>query len=87
MKMVILAIRDIRADVHGVPMFVPNIPAALRNLSDQVNTPGQDNMLYRHPEDFEVMEIGTFNDADASFELLSKPRQIATCRDMVKTQS
>lgn len=66
MKMQILAVRDIKADVYGVPMFVPNIAAALRNFADQVNDP-ESGMLNKHPEDFELYHLGSYDDTNAVF--------------------
>ena len=33
--------------------------------------------LAKHPEDFEVYELGWYGDGDAYFELLETPKQIA----------
>lgn len=76
MKLFIIALRDIKADVYGQPNFVPNLGAAVRQFGDECNREAQDNMLYKHPEDFELYEIGTWSDATCQFEL-HEPRQIA----------
>lgn len=79
MLLAILATRDIVSNVHGIPMFVPHIGHAIRTFGDQCRERGdKNNVLGQHPEDFELVELGTYNDVTAQFELLDVPKQIAT---------
>lgn len=66
MKLQIIALRDIKANVYGQPMFVPNIGAAIRNFGDQVQDPNS-GPLHKHPEDFELWHLGEYDDNDGSF--------------------
>lgn len=78
MKLAIIAIRDIKANCFGQPNFVTNIGSAIRSFGDECQREDRNNMLYMHPEDFELYELGWWGDGDAHFEIYNDgPRQIA----------
>lgn len=83
MKMFIMAVRDRAADVFGTPMFRLNVGGAVRAFSDEINRPGDDNVMSKHPEDFDLYELGIYDDADASFKMLASPRQVCVGKDVV----
>lgn len=87
MRLVIVAIRDRAVDAFGTPFFVPALGGALRSFADEVNRrdPEGKNQLAAHPEDFDLYELGSYNDGDAKFELLEKPRQVAIGKDQVRS--
>lgn len=80
----IIAVRDRAAECFGQPQFVVTIGGSVRSFANEVNRKDENNMMSKHPEDFDLYELGTFNDADASFELLDGPRQIAIGKDLVR---
>lgn len=80
----IVAIRDRAADVFGQPNFVTSIGGAIRSFSDEINNKREGNTLNQHPEDFDLFELGDYDDASASFDLLPQPRQIAIGKDCVR---
>lgn len=86
MKLFVMAVRDRAADVFGVPHFVASVGGAVRNFSDEVNRVAQDNVLNKHPEDFDLFELGSYDDATASFALLAKPRQVSVGKDVVRRE-
>lgn len=59
---VIAAIRDVKAGIFMQPFFVPAVGVAVRNVQDEVRRVADDNMLNMHPEDFELWQLGTFDD-------------------------
>lgn len=74
--MYVVIVRDIKADVYGVPMFVASLGGAIRSFGDEVcKTDG--NPFALHPEDYELFEVGWFDERECVFTLLEKPRQIA----------
>lgn len=81
MKLHILCIRDRAADVFGQPMFRPSIGAAIRGFADELNRAAQDNVMYQHPEDFDMYDLGVYDDGDGSF-VCPTPRQIAVGKDL-----
>ncbi|WNK14999.1 MAG: nonstructural protein [Microvirus sp.] len=76
--MQIVAIRDIKADLFAQPAFTSSLGASIRDFGDRCNKPDENNLLYLHPEDFELYHLGTYNDDNAKFTLLDQPKQIAT---------
>lgn len=58
----ILALRDSKAEMFLQPFFVPTLGVAYRNLQDEIQRGGDDNTLARHAEDYELWELGTFDD-------------------------
>lgn len=76
MKHYVIAVRDIVADVYNTPMFVHNIGGAIRGFGDACTQEGKEN-IQLHPEDFELYELGEYDDGTATFTLHAKPKQIA----------
>lgn len=85
MKVVICSVRDIAADVFGRPFFVPTKAVAMRHFSDEVNRIADDNSWNRHPEHFELYELGVWDDQTAKFEMLPSPKQLATAQEVKRT--
>lgn len=72
----IVIVRDIKADVYGVPMFVASLGGAIRSFGDEVaKTDG--NPFALHPEDYELYHVGEFDEIECKFKLLAKPAQLA----------
>lgn len=86
MRLIVVAIRDRAANVFGVPSFVPSLGSAVRSFSDEVNRPGENNVLNRHPEDFDLYELGVYDDNSGTFETLT-PRQVAVGKDLVSQRA
>ncbi len=84
MKYVIVSVRDIRANVFFNPVFATSVGHAVRQFEDEVNRPAEENLLYKHPQDFELFELGKFEADDASFDLLPSPRQLAVGSSCVR---
>lgn len=79
----IVAIRDRVADAFSVPSFVQNLGAAIRQFGDEVKRPstdGRPNHLYDHADDFDLYQLGEYNDDTGSFDTFM-PRQIAVGKD------
>lgn len=84
MQLHIIAVRDIKADVFGQPQFVASIGGAIRSFGDECQRKAEGNVMAAHPEDFELYQLGTYNDARASFELFDNPKQIAVGTNYAK---
>lgn len=84
MKLFIIAVRDRAAGAYLVPQFVTSIGAAIRSFSDEVNRADPGNSFYNHASDFDLFELGHFDDDGAVFTLLERPRQVAIGKDLVK---
>lgn len=72
MQHIVVTIRDIVNDSYFTPQYVKSLGGFLRQLSDEINSPQQNpnsvaETMSKHPEDFEVYRLGTWDDADAEY--------------------
>lgn len=74
MRMVIVSVRDAKADLYMRPWFVQTAGVAIRSFSDEVNREDKENHLYNHPSDFALYEIGLFDDADGKIYPYDVPK-------------
>lgn len=79
----IVAVRDRAADVYGQPTCVASLGAAIRGFGDEINRPADNNQFHKHPEDFDLYEIGSYDDATAELTPI-RPRQVAVGKDLVR---
>jgi len=77
MKMLVCTIRDRAAEAYGRPFFLPATGVAIRSFQDEVNRNAPDNQIYAHPDDFDLFELGMFDDFDGSFVLHEAPKLLA----------
>lgn len=63
----ILALRDIRADVYSMPELWPRVNLAIRAFEDRCRSKNEQDLVARHPADFELMLIGEFEDNTGTF--------------------
>lgn len=80
MILVIVAVHDAAAGLFGVPSFVTSVGGAVRSFGDQVNDPT--TQFGKHPEDYTLHEVGTYNDNTCTFDLKDRPEQIAAGRNL-----
>lgn len=67
MKLVMCAVRDSATEMFGRPFFVQNARVAIRSFQDEVRRQDQGNDLNKHPDDFTLYQLGTFDDSDGSY--------------------
>lgn len=85
MQLQIFAVRDIKTDSFGTPMFLQTKGHAIRSFADEVNRKDENNILNKHPEDFELYHLGHWDTQTGEFQT-HKPTQTATAPEMlVKT--
>ncbi len=77
MKMIVCSIKDRAAEAFGRPFFLPAVGVAVRSFQDEVNRPAEDNQVYQHPDDFDLYELGSFDDANGRFDLYEDPKVLA----------
>lgn len=82
MKRIVCAVRDRAVDTFGNPFFVPALGAAIRSFADEINSGSAQSALSKHPEDYDLFELGTFDDSTGLFET-GTPKQVAIGKDMV----
>lgn len=76
MKTPVCAVRDSAAQLFGQPIFVRHTAQAMRSFTDEVNRQDENNTYYKHPEDYELWQIATFDEETGQFE----PQQQRLCR-------
>lgn len=81
MKLKIYSVRDRATVQYGNPMFLINRGHAIRSFADEVNKGEGDSMIRRHPEDFDLYELGEFDTGTGLFET-GVPEQIAVGKDL-----
>lgn len=65
MNMILLAVFDVLAGAYvGPPVGAPTRGVGERSFADQVNNP--ESQLNKHPDDFELHEVGSFSLVDGS---------------------
>lgn len=67
-KLVVCSVFDSCAQVFGTPMFFRSKGEALRSWDEECNR--AESVVAKHPEDFSLMEIGTYDDSTGMFEAL-----------------
>lgn len=82
MKRLVFAVRDRVAELYAAPFLETTIGSATRAFGDATQSP--DNPASKHPDDFELWHLGTFEDCDASYDLLPKPKCVSLGSDWKK---
>lgn len=67
MIQVVVSIRDAATGAYSRPAFVAAEGAAFRSFRDEVNRNDPANELFRHPGDFDLFRLGTFDDVSGTF--------------------
>lgn len=65
MKVLVFSVYDKKASAFLAPFTFPARGQAVRAFSDTVNDPK--TPFWKHPEDFDLHELGTFNEASGEF--------------------
>ncbi|QCQ85032.1 nonstructural protein [Blackfly microvirus SF02] len=84
MKLSIFVVKDRATDVFGQPMFLVSSGQAVRSFTDEINRQAEDNQLYRHPDDFDLYELGEFENEEGSFTTFA-PRLVTRGKDVSLT--
>lgn len=79
----IVSVRDIVGNVFAVPNYVQSKGSAIRAFSDEVNRADQNNQFYKHPSDYELYALGYYDDANATYQLLSLPEMLSLASELV----
>jgi len=68
MKMCIFAVRDRATDSYGNCMFLVSAGQAIRSFTDEINRNDAQNMMYMHPDDFDLYELGSWDTDTGLFD-------------------
>jgi len=79
---VIVSVKDSAAEAFGRPMYLQSLGVAIRSFTDEVNREDKDNQLFNHPDDFDLYELGVFDDSLGKYELRENPTVIVRGKDV-----
>lgn len=71
-KLGIYAIKDISGNSYNQPFFQPTQVHAVRVFRTEINRADPQNLLYLYPQEFELHELGQFNEENGQIELEQK---------------
>lgn len=77
----IYAVYDIKAQAYSNPFFLPHNGQALRGFSDHVQD--EKSAVAKHPEDYKLYQLGTFDDVSGLFTAEKVPVFLANASDFV----
>jgi hypothetical protein len=64
----VFCIRDRATDQYSNPMFLLSNGHAIRTFTDEVNRKSDDNLIYHHPDDYDLYRLGEFNTDSGMFD-------------------
>ena len=79
---VIVSVKDSAAEAFGRPMYLQSLGVAIRSFTDEVNREDKDNQLFNHPDDFDLYELGVFDDTLGRYELRENPTVVVRGKDV-----
>lgn len=82
----ICAVKDLAIQAYGMPFYVHTKGEAIRSFSDEVNRTDGKSAVAQHPEDYELYELGTYDEATGTIEGKS-PELFARAKDLLITRS
>jgi hypothetical protein len=82
LKYKIFSVYDHKGLVYGVPFFKNTNLAAIRDFGDAVQD--QQTTLNRHPEDYQLFEIGEYDDNTAEIINQIPPKLMASASEFKK---
>ncbi|AXH77117.1 MAG: nonstructural protein [Microviridae sp.] len=87
MKFLVVAIYDNASDVFMPPYVMQTKGQAIRSFMDECNRPAEDNILFKHPDDFVMYELGMFDTETGKFELLEDEKKLISGRECKTVQA
>lgn len=80
--LIMCVIKDRVADTYHPPFCVPNTGIAVRMFTDEINKASEQNIMYKHPDDFDLYQLGMYDDETALVTQDAVPRQLCLGRDV-----
>lgn len=80
----VCAIFDSAIQAYGRPIWVNAPGQAMRSFTDEVNNPKQDTDLSKHPSDFDLFQLGTWDDSTGRFSQPAEPVLLIRGKDSIQ---
>lgn len=81
MKTIMYSLYDRAVMVYGRPVFAPAWGALARDLEEVLIDPN--SMIAKHPADFDIYELGSFEDSSGDFQMYPRPLLVCNVGAMV----
>lgn len=81
MTLKVFAVRDLKAEAFLQPFFSPSVGSAMRAFADAVND--KNCPFNKHPSDYALFEIGTYDDSDAALVPLLPVKMYSLGSDLI----
>lgn len=78
----IFTVFDTKIETYCVPFYMPHRGAAIRTFTEMVNDPS--HTFGKHPEDYVLFELGSYDDQTARVEQLKAPSSLGVGVEFVK---
>lgn len=85
-NLMIIAVKDRAADMFGRPFYTRTTAEAVRSFTDEANN--KDSQIHKHPEDYDLFLLGTFNEDTGRIEQdVSHPNLIVRAQDLIRQEN
>lgn len=78
----IFTVYDCKAEAYLPPFMYQNKGEAIRAFADTVNN--EKSMMNKHPEDYTLFELGTWDDNSAKYDILFTPVSLGKAIEYLK---
>lgn len=79
-----VAVRDAAINAFMRPFVVQAVGQAVRSFGDELTRSGADATMSAHPDDYELFELGSFEEDTGRLVPLPEPRSISRGKDFLK---
>lgn len=84
----IYAVKDRATDSFWTPMFYLAKGQATRQFQDEINNADKGNPLYAHPDDYDLYQLGSWDEQTGQLTSLERPELAARGKDVqIKQES
>lgn len=80
--MKVFSVWDASAGAYLPPFTFPSSGLAVRAFSDTVSS-SDNSMFSKHPDDFVLFEIGSYDDSTGRFTSLDQPNKLCVAREFL----
>jgi hypothetical protein len=78
----IFSIYDSKIEAYMQPFFMPTTGAAIRMITDALDDPA--HTFTRHPEDYTLFHLGSYEDGRSVFEIRGTPQSLAVLSELMQ---
>lgn len=82
MQLEMFSIYDVKSKIYHPPVYCHNKGHALRMFEHEFSKPG--TLMHQFPADFQVFQVGTWDDAIASLTGMQNPTLICNLADLLE---